>query len=106
MEQRRNQVQTQLIERATGDQAFRRELLANPKGTLEREYGVQIPADREITVVEDTQTTAHLVLPPAPAAAQAELSDRELEAVAGGSGGSSGDIWCILDPRTCSGPGC
>jgi hypothetical protein len=38
----------------------------------------------EIQVVEETPTTAYLVLPAGPVRAGQELSDQELEAVAGG----------------------
>jgi Nitrile hydratase, alpha chain len=80
----RNTVTSQVIDRATRDSAFRQELLQNPKETVERELGVSIPAGIELRVVEETSSTLYLVLPPQPMAAGQELSDRELEQVAGG----------------------
>jgi hypothetical protein len=80
----RNTVTSQVIDRATRDSAFRQELLQNPKETVERELGVNIPPGIELRVVEETSSTLYLVLPPQAMAAGQELSDRELEQVAGG----------------------
>ena len=81
----RDTVTSQVVNRATRDSAFRQELLQNPKETVERELGVSIPAGIELRVVEETTSTLYLVLPPQPIAAGQELSDRELEQVAGGA---------------------
>jgi hypothetical protein len=77
-------VQAQTIERASRDPVFRQNLLSDPTGTLEREFGVSMPAGTRITVVEETPNTVYLVLPSAPSAADEELSGDELDAVAGG----------------------
>lgn len=45
---------------------------------------MQIPSNIAVEVVEETPTKVYLVLPPAAAARGQELSDEELEAVAGG----------------------
>ena len=82
--QRRNEMQAQLVERASRDQAFRQELLADPRAVIEREFGLAVPEGVQVRVVEETPTTAYLVLPPALARPGQELSDQELEAVAGG----------------------
>jgi hypothetical protein len=58
--------------------------LANPKAVIQREFGLAVPASVEIRVVEETPTSAYLVLPAAPVGAGQELSEQELEAVAGG----------------------
>jgi hypothetical protein len=81
---RRTEMQAQLIERASRDPAFRQELLANPKAVIERESGVQIPDSMEIRVLEETPSTAYLVLPAVPVRAGQPLADQELEDVAGG----------------------
>ena len=86
--QRRNEMQAQLVERASRDPAFRQELLANPKAVITREYGLAIPASVEVRVVEETPTMGYLVLPPVPTRAGQELSDQDLEAVAGGWSGA------------------
>lgn len=55
--------QARLIARAMKDQAFRAELVHNPKRIIERECGVRFPEDVDVKVLEDTPTTVHVVLP-------------------------------------------
>jgi hypothetical protein len=78
-------IEAELAGRAAKDAAFRRTLLADTTGTLERELGVRLPAGVSVTVLEETPTSRYLVLPPVPTGAGGELSDDELEAVAGGN---------------------
>jgi Nitrile hydratase, alpha chain len=80
----RDTVTRQVIERATRDSQFRQELLRDPAKTVEQELGVSIPKSIELRVVEETSSMLYLVLPPQPVAAGQELSDQELEQVAGG----------------------
>lgn len=77
----------QIITRAMKDEAFRQQLLSNPRKAIESEPGVSLPANLMIQVHEDTPTTIHLVLPmrPSPGEAQ-ELSDAELTTIVGGAG--------------------
>src|SRR5437764_12611469 len=80
----------QVMVRAMKDDAFRQELLANPKAVLERELGITLPQGVSVQVHEDTPTILHLVLPMKPPAGEpVELSDAELEQAAGGSGGAA-----------------
>ena len=51
---------------------------------LERHIGQKLPADLKIFIHEEDANTLHFSLPPAPANAT-ELSDEELEKVAGGT---------------------
>jgi hypothetical protein len=81
----RETVTSQVIDRAARDPQFRQQLLRNPSDALEQELGVRIPAGMEIQVVEETPSTLYLVLPPQPTTPGQELSDRELEQVAGGA---------------------
>ena len=82
-----NSAQAQIIARAMKDDAFRQELLANPKAALERELKITIPDDVVIHVYEDTPTTIHLALPLKTSSGEPqELSDAELDAIAGGGG--------------------
>ena len=55
-----------LIERAAKDEAFRRALVADPRGTLERELQAKMPEGFSLTVLEETPTARYLVLPPGP----------------------------------------
>ena len=91
----RRQHESQITERAAKDPAFRRELLADPKSVLARELGLALPDFLEVQVLEETPARVYLVLPAAPPAPGAELSDEQLDAVAGGGwgeGGGSGHI--------------
>jgi Nitrile hydratase, alpha chain len=86
-----------IVQRSLQDDSFRQMLLDDPKGTVEQELGTQLPEDVEVRVVEESQQSIYLVLPFRSADLQTgELSDQELEAVAGGKGTA---IWS--DCSTC-----
>jgi len=68
----------QLLARAMKDEAWRQELLTNPKTLIERELGISLPQGVTIATHEDTSTTVHLVLPPRQLQA-VEVSDADLE---------------------------
>jgi hypothetical protein len=70
-----------IIAQAWRDSAFKAELIANPAAALKAE-GIDVPDGITVTVVENTDKQFHLVLPPVPSD---ELSDDELERVAGGA---------------------
>ena len=72
-------IREKLARKATKDADFRALLLGNPKGAIEQELSITIPASMAIKVHEDSATTAHLVLPPAD-----KLSTDDLRAVVGG----------------------
>ena len=88
-----DEMRMKIVDKATGDAEFRARLLGDPKGALERELGVAIPASLSIEVHEESGETAHLVLPP-----DSKLSESDLRAVAGGSTmGDIGRIWRAQD---------
>jgi len=76
-------VQTQLIARTVKDPVFRQQVLADPKKVLADEYHIQLPEQINVRVLEEAPNTLSIVLPPQEEAVQ-ELSDEDLEAVAGG----------------------
>ena len=81
----RAEVVRSVVQRSLEDEDFRRRLLEDPKGTAHREMGMRLPEGIEVRVVEETKETIYLVLPSASAVGEyGELSDQELEAVAGG----------------------
>ena len=77
----------ELIQRSVEDEELRRRLISDPKGTVEQELGAKLPERIEIHAVEETPETIYLVLPPSSLEHGGELSDRELDTVAGGWGG-------------------
>jgi hypothetical protein len=82
----RQEMERRLIEKSLQDEDFRQRLIEDPKGAVEDELGTRLPEGVEVKTVEETQDTIYLVLPSASAAGGegVELSDRELESVAGG----------------------
>jgi hypothetical protein len=86
----RERVEARLIERASTDPAFRERLLTDPKAAIGEELGTPVPEHVDVRVVEETGTTLYLVLPPA--ASGRELSEAELETIAG-AGGDGGKDW-------------
>lgn len=85
--------QNELIGKALKDESFRQELLADPKGVVEREMGKikegsKLPADLEVKVIAQPANALYLALPTLPD----EPSDEALDSVAGGS---SECIWCV-----------
>jgi nitrile hydratase alpha subunit len=82
-------LQEQIVARAMEDEAFRQELLSNPKAAVERGLGITLPQGMTIQVYEDTPDTVHIVLPMKVQSGEPrELSDAELEQAVGGAGGS------------------
>jgi hypothetical protein len=91
----RAEMERRLVERSLQDDAFRQKLLEDPKAAVEEELGTQLPEDVRVQAVEETADTIYLVLPSAsPVGEGGELSDRELEAVAGAGWGSVETEWC------------
>ncbi|MGH3144944.1 MAG: NHLP leader peptide family RiPP precursor [Rubrobacter sp.] len=93
----REEMERRIVQRSLEDDAFRQQLLDDPKGTVEQELGTPLPEGVQIQAVEETADTVFLVLPHASraGASGAQLSDSELEAVAGGGGWGSDESQCI-----------
>jgi len=73
-----------LLSRAATDETFKQELFNSPKAVIQRELGISIPEDTEVKVLEETDTQNYMVLPAHEATESEELSEEELESVAGG----------------------
>jgi len=72
----------QIITKALEDAAFKAELLSDPKAAVEKVLGKSLGAIN-LKVVQETANTIYLVLPLH--TGSSELSDEELDFVAGGS---------------------
>ena len=82
----RADVEQALIRKSREDESFRGRLLAEPKATIEQELGEKLPAELEVRMLEETPNTLYLVLPTGGTTRRSsdELSDVELDTVAGG----------------------
>jgi hypothetical protein len=69
------------VAKAWSDSALKAKLLRDPHAAL-READVPVKAGVSIKVVEDTEDTRQLVMPPPPP--EGELTDEALDKVAGG----------------------
>ena len=103
----RQQLEAQLIDRALQDETFRQELVRDPKAVFARELGIALPEHIQVQVLEESPTTVYLVLPQRVPGAGAELSDADLEAVAGGwSAGTAECGTCETQCGTCYATNC
>lgn len=78
----RNELEASLYTKAWKDESFKRELINNPKTVIARELELSLRDDVEIRVLEETANNMYFVIPAKPQAQ--ELSEEQLEAVAGG----------------------
>ncbi|HEX5850654.1 MAG TPA: NHLP leader peptide family RiPP precursor [Rubrobacter sp.] len=89
---RRGEAERNLVQRSLQDEAFRQKLLDDPRGAVEQELATQLPESVEVRVVEESTDTIYLVLPSAaPIGEVGEITDEELELVAGGVPGHN--VW-------------
>jgi Nitrile hydratase, alpha chain len=98
----RAEVERRVIEKSLRDESFRQRLIDDPKGVVEQELGSALPEGVKVMVVEESADTIYLVLPSASALGDqgGELSDRELDAVAGGLA-STGFPTDMFHPECC-----
>ena len=79
----RQEMETLIVQRAWKDEAFRAEFLADAKGTIEKYSGQKLPANVNVVALAEDDKTIHFVIPVKPTNTD-ELSDEDLEKVAGG----------------------
>jgi hypothetical protein len=80
----RHDLEAKIIKHSWDDLGFRKQFIADPKGTVAKYAGTSAADLPEIVVHEEAPGSWHIVLPAKPSAAQ-ELSDEDLERVAGGT---------------------
>jgi hypothetical protein len=77
----RGEVQDLLSKFATENPKYRDALMSDPKGTIEKQLNTDL-GDVKVKAVADSADTIHVVVPYS--AGEGELSDADLEKVAGG----------------------
>jgi Nitrile hydratase, alpha chain len=80
----RTEMERSIVQRSLEDENFRQRLLDDPKAAVEEELGTRLPEGVQIRAVEETADTIYLVLPSSSPLGEGELSERDLEAIAGG----------------------
>jgi hypothetical protein len=95
----RAEIEGRIIQRSLEDGDFRRRLLEDPRAAVEEELGTRLPEGVRVRAVEETAETIYLVLPSAsPIRGEGgELSDQDLETVAGG-GSTFWGATCLAEP--------
>ena len=79
----RGQLWDKIVEQAAKNPKYMQQLKADPRGLMEKQLGTSIAKNVNIKVVEEANDTYYIVLP-AMTKEGAELSDADLEKVAGG----------------------
>ncbi|KQX45815.1 NHLP leader peptide family RiPP precursor [Paenibacillus sp. Root444D2] len=60
-------LKAQIIQKAWEDEAFKNQLIADPKAALKQAFGITLPDDIKVKAVEETSTEFVLVIPTNPA---------------------------------------
>ena len=81
MTEQRNQLAA-LFAACWKDEALKARFMADPKAVM-AEHGIDVPANMNVNVVENSDNAVHITMPQAPAG-DGELSDEELADAAGG----------------------
>ncbi len=77
-----------VVAKAWSDEAFKRRLVTDLEAVLKAE-GVVVPEGVELRLVENTDKVVHLTIPARPS----DLSDEQLDQVAGGGGPNCGPCY-------------
>ncbi|HEY8535017.1 MAG TPA: NHLP leader peptide family RiPP precursor [Vicinamibacterales bacterium] len=76
-----------IVQRSISDPEFRRALVEDPKTAIHDAFGIRIPDEFRVKFIEKGPDLDALIVLPDPAVSD-ELSDDELDSVAGGVTGS------------------
>lgn len=79
----RGEMQDLVSKFASENPSYRKALVTDAKGTIEKQFNIDL-GNATVKTVADTADTVHVVVPHVPA--EGELSDADLEMVAGGGG--------------------
>jgi hypothetical protein len=100
----RHDLEAKIVKRCWEDEGFRKEFTADPQDVFVRYFQVPATSLPKISVHQEEPGSWHIVLPAKPAN-MSELSELELEGVAGGVGISGAQPSLIWDPRWVKGAG-
>jgi hypothetical protein len=88
----RIELQEKVMKKAMQDESFRASLLKDPKGAIKKEFDITIADNFAVKAVEEDAATLTLFVPPY----QSELSEKDLDNVAGGMCGIKGGPICVI----------
>lgn len=94
----RSQLNDELVQKALKDDDFRQRLQADPKGTIESEYGVSLSPETKVHVHSESERELHVVIPKAASASQT-LSPDEMDSA--DCSGWSSFASCTLECTQC-----
>lgn len=95
----RASLEAQIVKKALKNDDFRRALIDDPKATIERECGVELPADLNINVYPENKNTINLVIPYA-AGVGADIA-AQAEPMAADCSGWSSFAECTVECTQC-----
>ena len=87
MTAKEQQVLEAVLQRSVVDYEFRQRLLHDPRRAIHEELGISVPANFRVKFIEKDKNVDALVVLPNFQSPEGELSDDELETVAGGGYG-------------------
>jgi hypothetical protein len=93
MSNKEQQALEAVLERATVDQEFRQKLLADPRRSILDAFGVSIPTRFNVKFIEKEKGVDALIVLPDFRLPSGELSESELDNVAGGQGEPDDPTW-------------
>lgn len=104
--EKRDQVIKTVYERSQSDVTFRRELVAHPHRAIQEATGEIVPDSFTLQFVDQDAARLTVVLPPL-TKDENELSEQQLEAVAGGKGSmfTASPLWPFQGPGPVLTPG-
>lgn len=73
-----------IVSNARKNTDYRKRLMDDPKGLLESQLGQPLPNNVKVSVLQESPTQVYIVLPYDAPTSGSELSDEDLENVAGG----------------------
>ena len=59
----RGDIEQQVLQRAASDPQFRQQLLSDPRAAVEQAFGIRLPDEVKVQVLEETANHVYLVLP-------------------------------------------